>query len=202
MTVPQTVKLARHAGDLDDNGHDYAENLVTAETDTSLVLVPDGVGGVEFVAPTVDPSTFLLRNEGGQDTIKPHGSMGATETIDPTDGNVHTGTLNANCTFTLNPPVGSGAATLLLWVTQDGTGGWNITWPGSVTWDGGTPTPDTTAAAVVRYVLETLDGGTNWVGVMVGGSSGTSGRWELAVITGSPPDPLYADGDFLYILVP
>lgn len=26
-------------------------------------------------------------------------------------------------------------------------------------------------------------------------------RWELAVITGSPPDPLYADGDFLYILV-
>jgi len=31
---------------------------------------------------------------------------------------------------------------------------------------------------------------------------GTIGRWELAVITGSPPDPLYADGDFLYILVP
>ncbi len=30
----------------------------------------------------------------------------------------------------------------------------------------------------------------------------TTGRWELAVITGSPPDPLYADGDFLYILVP
>lgn len=29
-----------------------------------------------------------------------------------------------------------------------------------------------------------------------------TGRWELAVITGSPPDPLYADGDFLYILVP
>jgi hypothetical protein len=28
------------------------------------------------------------------------------------------------------------------------------------------------------------------------------GRWELAVLTGSPPDPLYADGDFLYIFVP
>ncbi len=30
----------------------------------------------------------------------------------------------------------------------------------------------------------------------------TAGRWELAVITGSPPDSLYADGDWLYILVP
>ncbi len=29
-----------------------------------------------------------------------------------------------------------------------------------------------------------------------------TGRWELAVITGSPPDPLYAGGDFLYIFVP
>ncbi len=30
----------------------------------------------------------------------------------------------------------------------------------------------------------------------------TTGRWELAVIPGSPPDSLYADGDWLYILVP
>ncbi len=29
-----------------------------------------------------------------------------------------------------------------------------------------------------------------------------AGRWELAVIPGSPPDSLYADGDWLYIFVP
>ena len=29
-----------------------------------------------------------------------------------------------------------------------------------------------------------------------------AGRWELAVIPGSPPDSLYADGDWLYIWVP
>jgi hypothetical protein len=29
-----------------------------------------------------------------------------------------------------------------------------------------------------------------------------AGRWELAVIPGSPPDPLYADDDYLYIWVP
>lgn len=29
-----------------------------------------------------------------------------------------------------------------------------------------------------------------------------AGRWEHAVITGSPPDDLYAGGDWLYIWVP
>ena len=101
-----------------------------------------------------------LNIEGGQDVIKAHGSMGSTETFDPTDGNVHSGTLNADCTFTLNAPTGSGAATLEFWITQDGTGGWTITWPGSVTWDGGAPSPDTTAGVTVRYILESLDGGT------------------------------------------
>ncbi len=38
-------------------------------------------------------------------------------------------------------------------------------------------------------------GGVEWV------DAPDVGRWELAVITGSPPDPLYADGDFLYIFV-
>ncbi len=88
-TVPGNVRLARHVGDLDDDGHDTAAggpteitDIPTSETDTGKVLVPDGAGGVEWV-----------------------------------DGSA-------------------------------------------------------------------------------------SGRWELAVLTGSPPDPLYADGDFLYIFVP
>jgi hypothetical protein len=50
MPVPPEVRLARHAIDLDDDGHDAVENLVTAETDTSLVVAPDGAGGVEFRA--------------------------------------------------------------------------------------------------------------------------------------------------------
>jgi hypothetical protein len=50
MTVPQEVALARHATDLDDDGHDAVENLVTVETDTTLVVAPDGAGGVEFRA--------------------------------------------------------------------------------------------------------------------------------------------------------
>lgn len=52
MTVPQKVKLARHPIDLDDDGHEFVELGVTTETDTSLVLAPDGIGGVGFRAET------------------------------------------------------------------------------------------------------------------------------------------------------
>jgi hypothetical protein len=98
--------------------------------------------------------------------------MGATETFDPTDGTVHTGTLDANCTFTLNAPVGSGACLLELRITASGTRTW--TWPGSVTWIGGT-TPDAPASGETAVIgLETLDGGTSWLGIVAGGGSGSS----------------------------
>jgi hypothetical protein len=115
-----------------------------------------------------------LNIEGGQSVISAHGAMGATETFDPTAGNVHSGTLSADLTATISAPVGTGASTLEFWLTQDGTGGWDITWPGSVTWDGGTPTPDTTAGVTVRYILESIDGGTNWIGNLVGAGGSTS----------------------------
>jgi hypothetical protein len=112
-----------------------------------------------------------LNIEGGQSVIKSHGAMGATETFDPTDGNVHTGTLDAACTFTLAAPTGTGACTLELRLTQDGTGGWAITWPGSVTLVGSL---DTTAGTTSIVIAETLDGGTSWVAVVVGGGGGAS----------------------------
>jgi hypothetical protein len=139
---------------------------------------------------SIPAGTYELAIEGGQDVIKAHGAMGATETFDPTDGNVHTGTLDANCVFTLNAPTGSGASTLEFWLTQDGTGGWTITWPGSVTWDGGTPSPSLTAGVTVRYILETVDGGTNWIGNLVGtgGATGAAG----GDLSGTYPNPTVA----------
>ena len=114
-------------------------------------------------------SGYELSTEGGQSVISTHGSMGSTETFDPFDGNVHTGTLTADCTVTLTAPTGTGACTLELVLTQDGTGGWDITWPGSVTLVG---TLDTTASTVSRVILETLDGGTSWVAYVVGAGGG------------------------------
>lgn len=149
--------------------HRSTVDTTGANVTSGYVPIADGSGNVAWGAAT--GANAELNIEGGQDVISAHGSMGATETFDPTAGNVHTGTLNADCTFTLSAPVGTGAATLEFWITQDGTGGWDITWPGSVTWDGGAPTPDTTAGVAVRYILESVDGGTNWIGDLVGAGS-------------------------------
>lgn len=132
--------------------------------------VPD-VGTDDISWAQFDPGgdDFELNIEGGQSVISAHGNTGTTETFDPTAGNIHTATLNADCTFTLAAPVGSGAATLELYITASGTRTW--TWPGSVVWPGGV-TPDPPADTLLkRLILETLDGGTTWYGVEVGGGS-------------------------------
>lgn len=133
------------------------------------------------------------------------GSVGSTATADPADGEIVTATLTEDCTLTLDPPTGN-YASLVAWVTQDGTGGWDLTLAagggGSFAWDGGTtPSPDTTAGVTVRYIFETVDGGANWVGNLVGGSAADvqdAGRWEVIMAPGvtSPPDPVQTpDGD-------
>jgi hypothetical protein len=94
--------------------------------------------------------------------------MGATETFDPADGSWHHGTLNANLTVTLTGPTTGLGYSLLLELLQDGTGGWTITWPGSVTFESGDGV-STTAGATSFVVLQTRDGGTTWYGFPVGG---------------------------------
>ena len=79
------------------------------------------------------------------------------------------------------------------WIPGTGSAGLTIS-------DEGTPL--TTAATSIDFVgagvVATAVG--DDVTVTIDGAA--TGRWELAVLTGSPPDPLYADGDFLYIFVP
>jgi hypothetical protein len=56
-TVHGNARLARHVADIDDDGHHTGggvteiADLPTAETDTTLVLSPDGAGGVEWTSP-------------------------------------------------------------------------------------------------------------------------------------------------------
>lgn len=128
---------------------------------------------------STDPfEQYVLTNEGGRDLVYAHGDMGATESIDPTDGNVHTGTLDADCTITLLLPDTTrlSSVTLLeVYLTEDGIGGWDPTWAvsgGSLSWVGGTtPTHDTTADSTTIYLFETLDDGSTWLGMQVGAGS-------------------------------
>lgn len=156
------------AGAVDDENVDWEPDTTTGlppGNDDGDVLTWDG-DSWEPEPPAAATREWELWNEGGDPLVKVHGSFGAAETIDPTHGNVHTGTLDADTTVTIMPPAGD-AATLLLWLSQDGTGGRDITWSGSVTEIG---TPDTTAGLTNIGIATTVDGGSSWVVAWVGGS--------------------------------
>jgi hypothetical protein len=115
---------------------------------------------------------FLTVINGGGGTVQAHGNLGSTETIDTANGNYHWGTLNANCTFTFTTIADTAERWFTLELIEDGTGGWTVTWPGSVAWLGGTtPTHTTTAGTTTIYAFFTRNGGTTWVGGQLGGST-------------------------------
>jgi hypothetical protein len=105
-----------------------------------------------------------------------HGAavVGATETINIENGNVHTILLDENCTLTFSNPSASGrACSFTLLVKQDGTGGNTITWPASVDWPNAVaPTLTTAGNAVDIFTFFTVDGGTIWYGFIAGQAMG------------------------------
>jgi hypothetical protein len=71
--------------------------------------------------------------------------------------------LTANATITLTSPSSGSFRSLLLLVTQDGTGSRTITWPGSIDWGNpGVPTLSTAANAMDLVNLFTVNGGSTW----------------------------------------
>jgi hypothetical protein len=97
-------------------------------------------------------------------------ASGASETLDVSVARTHDVTLTADCTFTFTGAVAAEAHYFTLVLRQDGTGGWDATWPGSVVWPGGVaPTLDTTASTLEVLTFFTLDGGTVWYGFPTGG---------------------------------
>lgn len=163
MTVPQEVKLARHGGDLDDDGHDTTGGGSGApSTADYLVGTANGSLSAEIVVGAT-----------------PGGELGGTwgsPTVDAThSGSTHAATQAA---------AEATAATALSGHTGDAT--------------------DAHDASAVSFVPAGSIAATNVQDAIeeVAAEAGSSGRWELAVITGSPPDPLYTDGDYLYIFVP
>ena len=98
-------------------------------------------------------------------------SAAGTLTLDITNGNHFTTTLTENVTtLTISNPTATGTLCAIeLWIKQDVTGSWTFTWPAAVKWAGGTaPTVTATASRTDVYVLQTVDGGTTWIGSVVG----------------------------------
>lgn len=108
-----------------------------------------------------------LASKGGQETVSTANASGAT-TLNLNNGNVFNITLTGNVTFTFSGATNGKACSFSLYLKQDATGSRTVTWPGSVNWSGGAPTISTGANQVDILVFESLDGGTNWYGSLVG----------------------------------
>lgn len=144
--------------------------------EAGFTVTDDGGGQVTITAlgGSIPAGTYVLATDGGEEVLQSHGAMGATETVDLADGNYHQGTLDADCTLTFAAVTSGVLCSFVLELTEDGTGGWQPTWPGSVTWIGGTaPTHDDTASSTTLYGFLTTDGGTNWIGYQAGGGGGS-----------------------------
>lgn len=137
-----------------------------ANTNISGVLLVSGTS--KFVA-----NTDMDDNEVAQAELKDYsitltasGNTGATETLDMTNGNAFSATVNAACTFTFsNPPISGKLGEFLLILTNGGSS--VVTWPASVDWPSATA-PTLTAAGVDVLTFITQDAGTTWLGFTSG----------------------------------
>jgi hypothetical protein len=107
--------------------------------------------------------------DGGEETVQNHGNSGAAATVDLVNGNNHSFTLDANCTFTFTGATNGVGCSFTLILTQDGVGSKTVTWPASVKWSQATPpTLSTTASAIDILTFMTVDGGVTWYGFFAG----------------------------------
>ena len=137
-----------------------------ANTNISGTLLVSGIS--KFVA-----NTDMDDNEVSQAELKDYsitltasGNTGATQTLDLTNGNAFSATVNAACTFTFsNPPITGKLGEFVLVLTNGGSSA--ITWPASVDWPSATA-PTLTAAGVDVLTFLTQDAGTTWLGFTSG----------------------------------
>jgi hypothetical protein len=94
------------------------------------------------------------------------GNTGSTRTLDLTTANFFSATLNQACTFTFSNPPASGKFGCFVLELTNGAA-FNITWPASVDWPGGSA-PLLTASGKDQLVFTTRDAGTTWFGFLAG----------------------------------
>lgn len=109
-----------------------------------------------------------LATGGGSETVSTNATATGAVTLNLTNGNVFNVTTTGNVTFTFSGATSGRACSFALYLRQDGTGNRTVTWPGSVRWSGGAPTRTATASAIDIFVFESIDGGSNWFGSLVG----------------------------------
>lgn len=133
-------------------------------TKPGLVQLAGDLSGTA-TAPTI--VGYAKATGGGAETIVT-ANTGTAYTINLANGNVFNLTATGNVTFTFSGATSGKACSFALYLKQDATGSRTVTWPSGISWSGGAPTLSTAANAVDVLVFETLNGGTNWYGSLVG----------------------------------
>jgi len=126
-----------------------------------------GIGGSTIIDSSRNVNKITLVNYA--EKINALGNTGAAPTINLDNGLFVTATLNGNATFafSLGNGLSSGVIVFTLHLTNDGTAGRVITWPASVKWPNATvPTRTTAASKTDVYSFYTLDGGSEWYGIL------------------------------------
>lgn len=99
------------------------------------------------------------------ETLATVSSSSGTATFNFENGNHQQITLTENTTFAFsNPPASGIVGAMMLYVTQNGTGGYTVTWPSAVKFSGATPVQTTTANRTDEYLIITRNAGTKYSG--------------------------------------
>lgn len=189
-----------------DHGHtaseiDYnntASGLAATDVQAATDEIVDRIEAIEL------PGQYVLTTDGGKEVVNEVAAAGATETLDLAAGNWHDVTLSADCTITLAGATNGTGCSMLLLLRQDGTGGWEATWPGTVTWpDGVAPVLASEPDAVNIITLVTDDGGASWFGAMVGASGSSATHWEPVIYdnAGTPEIVYFQDAAGVWDIV-
>jgi hypothetical protein len=119
---------------------------------------------IQISGTTIIDNSSRLVNVG--ELVNAVGNTGAAATINLANGNFVTATLTGNCIFTFSNP-SAGASSFTLFLTNDATPSRSITWPPAVKWpNAAIPVRTTTANRTDVWTFFTVDGGTNWYGIL------------------------------------
>lgn len=118
--------------------------------------------------------------------VSAHGALGTTEEFDASEADGHSGTLDDDLTVTLAGATDGEESWLTLYLTDDGGGPYDITWPDSVSWPGGVEPDSPPAGQTLVVTLVSIDGGTTWYGSYPGTGSATTSANFFTVDPGTP----------------
>lgn len=160
------------------NGSNIASGTVAAaRIDSAIARTADLDTVAERTAAGIKSTTG-----GSPEVIEAHGNTGSTETFNLATANVHTATLDANCTFTLSGFTASVFCSGLIGITQDATGSRTVTWPAAVVT---APTLNATASSITWVSYWSLDGGTT---IYASSDYSTAGAGDFSSNTSSSVD--------------